>query len=250
MTSCLHWIYSILADVNIWPHRSSPCCIYAVSLADYLFHCVRCCVYISGHEWELSKWKEKDRLIGSGEKKLEVVKSNESIPVSLQPLWRIIATVFFGGWEMPKRASQTKHLPLLLFDYNISSLTIPRLSPFTGFPPAKGPPEEKHFFFFLIERGTHSGDKRVKCWRYYVPVMLIKANEKRSEMFHRYQTISFCVKRETCNAVLGFCVGHPSSIISFTMKCHFFHEDSRSCVDGFMLGEAFRCFILLPLLVI
>lgn len=104
-------------------------------------------------------------------KKPEVVKGNESIPVSLQPLSRIIAVVFFSGWEMPKRTAQTKRLPLLLFYYNISFLTIPCLSLSQASPLRV---RQRKRFFIERKKGCHLGDKREKWWHYDVPVMLIK----------------------------------------------------------------------------
>lgn len=103
-----------------------------------------------------------DRIWG---KKPEVVKGNESIPVSLQPLSRIIAVVFFSGWEMPKRAAQTKHLPLLLFYDNISFLTIPCLSLSQASPLRVR--QRKAFFLEKERRGAtrETKGKVVTLWR-------------------------------------------------------------------------------------
>lgn len=165
-------------------------------------HLILCCLHfvytlVDMNEKENEKKGWTDRICG---KKPEVVKGNESVPVSLQPLWRIIAAVFFSGWEMPKRDAQTKHLPQLLFYYNISSLTIPRLS-LSQASPAKGPPKKKKKKNSVSRKkerkGRHLGDKREKWWHYDVPVMLIKVRERvHSAMFHRYQTITFCVQRD------------------------------------------------------
>lgn len=67
-------------------------CICAVSSKSLLYYSLLCsCVYISGHEWKREKGeggqtKRKERLIGSGGRSHEVVKGNESIPVSVQAL--------------------------------------------------------------------------------------------------------------------------------------------------------------------
>lgn len=58
---------------------------------------------------------------------------------------------------MPKRTAQTKHLPLLLFYDNISSLKkIPCLSLSQASPPRV---RERKTFFKGKEKGCHLGDK-------------------------------------------------------------------------------------------
>lgn len=186
--------------------------------------------------------KRKDQLIGSGERSQRLLKGNESIPVSVQPLWFIIAAVFFSGWEMPKRSAQTKQLPLLLFYHNISFLTIPclRLSQ----APLSRVRQRKTVFTEGGVGGCHLGDKREKWWHYDAPVMLIKIRERvHSAMFHWCKTITFCIKRNVIhtNPVCGFCIedlsdGHPPlpSVRGFTTTCHFAATSSQSQASAVM----------------
>lgn len=147
--------------------------LFLADSSAYILRCSMFCVYISGYECRRKKRVNEKK--GSTDriwaKKPEVVKGNESIPVSLQPLSRIIAVVFFSGWEMPKRTAQTKRLPLLLFYYNISFLTIPCLSLSQASPLRV---RQRKRFFIERKKGCHLGDKREKWWHYDVPVMLIK----------------------------------------------------------------------------
>lgn len=87
--------------------------------------------------------------------------------------------------------------------------------------------------------------------------MLIKIRERvHSAMFHRYKTITFCVKREVQSipSLYGECIelgnGHSPSMISFTMKCHFSSISTRIHASVVMGLCELKHFTVFPLLVI